>query len=231
MFYAPGSHGTSRAFKLASHETPFEAHASYAAVLAQIIASYRTRAAQVSPWCALRAQLLGCDYTCPGNGFAISPQSRGARFDLDAGEIASRLQIRHQTAYRRNRVAGCAEHTMEISGLPGFDRRRRTGRERWCLAHRAHTIAFVDFSKSQPWTHSATRPPHRLSSPDFDDWRHHVYLKGSLRVLTGLNRPVPTRDSVSRDRTQPSRTFTVVQDLFRLREIAGDGISNQDGFG
>ena len=47
-----------------------------------------------------------------------------ARFDLDAGEIASRLQIRHHAKYRRNRVTERAEHATEISRLPGFGRRR-----------------------------------------------------------------------------------------------------------
>ena len=57
----------------------------------------------------------------------------------DAGEIASRLQIRSQATHRQNRVAVCTQHATEISWLPGFDRWRRTGRERWCLAHRVHT--------------------------------------------------------------------------------------------
>ena len=108
---------------------------SYGAILAQFVASYRTRAFRVSPWHALRAPLLGCAYRWPGNGSAISRQSRCARFNLDAGEIASRLQIRHQVTYRRSRVAERAEHAPEISGLPGFGRWRRSRRERWCLAH------------------------------------------------------------------------------------------------
>ena len=43
-------------------------------------------------------------------------------------EIASRLQIRPQATHKRNRVAECMQHAPEISGLPGFDRWRRSQR-------------------------------------------------------------------------------------------------------
>ena len=107
---------------------PYEPYAPTTTVLAQFVASYRTRAFLISPRHALRAPLLGCAYRWPGDGSAISRQSRCARFNLDAGEIASRLQIRHQVTYRRSRVAERAEHAPEISGLPGFGRWRRSRR-------------------------------------------------------------------------------------------------------
>ena len=174
------SNGPSRAFALPGHETPFEAHASYGTVLAQIVASYQTRAVRISPGCALHAPLSGCAYGWPGGGFAISPQSRCARFDLDAGEIASRLQIRHQATHRRNRIAERAEHALEISRTPGFDRRRRTGRERWCFTHPVHTARLARLSLRAQRTRGATRPPFWPTRSVCRDWRLYVHLRTSL---------------------------------------------------
>ena len=142
MFGAPGSHGTSRAFQLSSQKTPCEPGAPHTTVLAQFVASYQTRPFWISPGHALHAQSSGCACGCPGGGSAISPQSRCARFNQDAVEIAARFQIRHQGTHRRNRMAERAEHALEISRLPGFDRRRRTGRERRRLGHLVRTAFF-----------------------------------------------------------------------------------------
>ena len=83
-----GSNGVSWPGSANAQDGPFEAHASYGTVLAQIVASYRPRAARISPWCALHAPLSGCAYGWPDGGSAISPQSRCARFNEDASETA-----------------------------------------------------------------------------------------------------------------------------------------------
>ena len=57
-------------------------------------------------------------------------------------EIAPRLCRCSLVTHRSNRVTERAHHTTEVSGMAGFDRRRRTGRERWCLAHRVYTAFF-----------------------------------------------------------------------------------------
>ena len=111
-------------------------------ILAQVVASYRTRATAISPGHALHAPQSGCAYGCPGDGSEVSPQSQCARFNQDAVEIAARLQIRHQGTHRRNRMTERAERALEISRTAGFDRRRRTGRERWCVAHLVRTAFF-----------------------------------------------------------------------------------------
>ena len=91
---------------------------------------------------------------CSRGGGVLDPliwmQSRCVRFSYEltkrcslTGEIASRLRIRYQAAQWRGGVAERAQHAMEISGLPGFDRRRRAGRERWWLGHRVHTALFA----------------------------------------------------------------------------------------
>ena len=134
----------------------------------------------------MRAQSLGCDYTWPGGGSAISPQSRCARFDLDAGEIASRLQIHYQAKYSRSRVAEGAEHTTEISGLPGFGRRRRSRRVRWRLTHGAHT-AFCgpEAQMRETGRVSSMRhaPPFSLRSSPPTEPGQSGYLRGMLCAL------------------------------------------------
>ena len=65
----------------------------------------------------------------------ISKQSRCAKFNqaVQSRLITSRLQSRYQAVQGCGRVAEHAQHATQISWLPGFNRRRRTGREWWCF--------------------------------------------------------------------------------------------------
>ena len=113
-------------------------------------------------------------------------RSQCARFNEDAGEIASRLQIRHQATCRLNRVTERAEHATEISGLPGFGRRRRSGRERWRMAHGAHTAfrgpeaQMRETGRLSPMRHTPPFSPR--SSPPTEPGQPG-YLRGMLCAL------------------------------------------------
>ena len=62
--------------KINVRDESFEPHAPNTTVLAQTVATYRTRATLISPWHALRAQSLSRATGRPGSGSAIWIQSR-----------------------------------------------------------------------------------------------------------------------------------------------------------
>ena len=148
----------------------------------------------ISPWHDLRSP-PDCNASgWPGCGCAISAQSRGGRFALDAGDIAFRLRIRYQAAYRRNRVAGRAKHATEISRTPGFGRRRRTGRERWRLGHGVYT-AFVGSEAEMRETSRLNNPmrqtpPFSPSSSPPTKPGQPCYLRGMLCAFRHSSGPL-----------------------------------------
>ena len=71
-------------------KSPSNTHAPITTVLGHFVESERTRPFPMPPWHALRAPPDCNASEWPGCGCAISAQSRGARFPLDAGEIAPR---------------------------------------------------------------------------------------------------------------------------------------------
>ena len=77
-------------------------------------------------------------------------------------EIAFRLRIRYQAAYRRNRVTRRAEDATEISGSPGFDGRRRAERE---LSRLAYGVFHVHQVKKQKGLDSDLCTEHHRSCP------------------------------------------------------------------
>ena len=117
--------------------------------------------------CALR-QLVRNASGWPGYRYAISARSRGGRFPLDAGEIVPRLRTCTQATQRRYTVADRAEHATEISGLPGFDRWRRSRRERWpdydaCRQRLFDKISnlksYGKYNHSRPFRQAESIPP------------------------------------------------------------------------
>ena len=81
-----------------------KSHAPSTTVLAQTVATYRTRATLISPWHAVRAQPLTRATARPGTWHMVAdPQSRcnlevRDSYNQDAVEIVSRLRIRYQAA-------------------------------------------------------------------------------------------------------------------------------------
>ena len=73
-----------------SRNAPRCTHAPITTVLGHFVESERTRPFLVSPRHSLQAPLDGKASRWPECGCAISAQSRGGRFPLDAGEIAPR---------------------------------------------------------------------------------------------------------------------------------------------
>ena len=71
-------------------KSPSNTHALSTTILGHFVESERTRPFPISPWHALRAPLDGKASRWPECWCAISAQSRGARFPLDASEIAPR---------------------------------------------------------------------------------------------------------------------------------------------
>ena len=133
------------------------------------------------------------------------------RFNEDAGEIAFRLRIRYQAACRRNRVAGRAEHTTEISGLPGFDRWRRSGRERW-PDHDAYMQRLIDkisnlksygkYNHSRPFRPAGSNPPTTDTSMDpfaivYPHFSAHMHILDDYYVAI-IWFAVPASDSCQR---------------------------------
>ena len=104
---AESRHASVGLASLNARDVPCEPGAPIAAVLAQCVASYRTRATTISPGHALHTPLSGCAYGWPGGGFAISPQSRLHLDRISHSEIAARLQICHQATYSRGALAKC----------------------------------------------------------------------------------------------------------------------------
>ena len=186
MFGAWGSEA-----KIARDE-PFEPHAPNTTALTQFVATYRTRATLISPWHALRAPTLSRTTRWPGTGFAISAQSRGARFPLDAGEMAPRSCTCAQAIGRRYHLTERTEHATEISGLPGFGRRRRSGRERWRMAHGAQTARLAHLRlratkrRVSPMRHTPPFSPR--SSPPTEPGQPG-YLRGMLCALREMVTP------------------------------------------
>ena len=126
-----GFEGLLRQYEHTSQNAPRCTHAPSTTVLDHFVESERTRPLWIPPVRALRPPPDSNASRWPGCRYAISAQSRGARFPLDAGEIASRLQIRHQAKCSRNRVTELAEYTAEILGTAGFVPIRQNGRVQW----------------------------------------------------------------------------------------------------
>ena len=126
-----------------------------------------------------------------------------ARFDLDAGEIASRLQIRHQAKCSRNRVTELAEYTAEILGTAGFVPIRQNGRVRWWLAHgclrgfygnlriRAKTLQDAPMRQA---------PPYSATLSNRNEPGHSRYLRDMLCALRQMVTPLDGPGSVARSR-------------------------------
>ena len=131
-------------------------HAPTTTVLGHFVESERTRPFPISPWHSLQAPLDGKASRWLGCGCAISAQSRGGRFPLDAGEIAPRSRACTQAIQRRFTVTEGAEHATEISTTPGMAGWRRSQRE-W-----QHLAQGVCTARRAP---SRERAPKRLGTP------------------------------------------------------------------
>ena len=133
-------------YKMSRKKMSQSTHAPYGVILDHFVEYGQARALCTSPFFSFRAQPLSPSGSSRDCDLPSRLRSRLHLNRISHLEIASRSQIRHQATHRRNRIAERAEHAPEISRTPGFDRRRRTGRERWCFTHPVHTARLVRLS-------------------------------------------------------------------------------------
>ena len=97
-------------------------------------------------------------------------------------------------------MAERAENALEISRTAGFDRRRRTGRERWCLGHLVHTARLARLSfraKKRRANQVPQSPPFSPSSSPPIEPGQPRYLQG---MLCTLRHPVAPMGALVADR-------------------------------
>ena len=175
VFTARGLHGSLGALARTSSKRAWNSHAPHAAIFAEIVATQPSRALWISPRHSL-CPPLDCNFSrWPGCRYAISAQSRLHLKGISHLEIAPRLRTCTQATQRRYTVADRAEHATEISGLPGFDRWRRSRRERWpdydaCRQRLFDKISnlksYGKYNHSRPFRPAGSNPPTTDTSMD-----------------------------------------------------------------